>query len=244
MNSQNELQQNGPAQEFWLQNLGEADRFNSWVFSKFSDYLNGPILELGCGTGNFTRLIAENGHQVIGIDIQESFVKIARTRLASFKNVHILHGDILSLGLEQKFETIILLDVLEHIQDDVALLKSFQGLLKPNGRLILKVPSIPSLYSEMDRAIGHYRRYDRAGLRATLSAAGYENTSLVAVNSIGILGWWLNGRVLRRTTPPSGQVSFFNKILPIAAVIEEKLRLPVGLSLISVSQSPQESLEP
>lgn len=241
MKQHNELQQNGPAQEFWLQHLGEADHFNRWVYSKFADFLQGPILELGCGTGNFTQLIAESGHQVTGVDIQDSFVKVARERLASFENAEILLGDIRSLGMDRIFETVILLDVLEHIQDDVALLRSFQRLLKPNGRLILKVPAIPSLYSEMDRSIGHYRRYNRSGLSATLNAAGYRNTNLVAINSIGILGWWLNGRVLRRATPPSGQVSAFNKILPIATIVEEKLRLPFGLSLISISQAPEDA---
>lgn len=229
------LEQNGAAQDFWLDALGESDNFNRQVFRAFAPWLSGRVLELGCGTGNFTRLIAEAGHSVTAVDINPAYVAVAGERLASYPRVTVAEMDIREMALSETFDTVILLDVLEHIEDDVGLLRDLAARLAPGGRLILKVPAMPSLYCPMDRAIGHYRRYDRRLLEARLAEAGLAPVETGTVNALGILGWWLNGRVLGRQTPPRAQVGLFDRVVPVAGAIERGLRLPIGLSLMSLS---------
>ena len=225
----------GKAQRFWLDHLGAADNFNRWVFETFEPWLHGEILELGCGTGNFTTLMAERGLQVTGLDIEPSYVEQAARRIAPWPNAAVKVMDVTQLGDGPLYDTVVLLDVLEHIEHDGRLLESIGTRLRPEGRVILKVPAIPSIYSQMDQAIGHFRRYDRATLVKRLQEAGFKPVKITPLNAAGILGWWLNGKVLGRTVPPAGQVGAFNRVVPLIGRIERALRLPFGLSLIAFS---------
>lgn len=227
------------AQKFWLDRLGEAENFNRWVFESFEPWLNGEILELGCGTGTFTALMAERNWRVTAVDIDPDFVEIAARRLSGWTNVEVGCADITRMKDGPLYDTIILLDVLEHIEDDVGLLKSISERLRAGGRLILKVPALPSIYSRLDEAIGHYRRYDKGALASRLKQAGLIPGDMRHLNALGILGWVINGKVLRRTTPPAMQVDAFDRIVPVACRIERALRLPVGLSLISLSTTAE-----
>ena len=107
--------------------------------------------------------------------------------------------------------------------------------LKPGGKIIIKVPALNCLYSPMDRSIGHYRRYNKQTLSNTLSQANFLQPSLWYFNLAGILGWWLNGQILGRTTPASAQVDLFNRLVPVLSTIEAKIKPPLGLSLFAVA---------
>ena len=230
------IEQYKDAQHFWLDHLATANNFNQWIFEAFEHWLHGEILELGCGMGAYTTLMAESGWHVTGLDIEQDFVEIAAQRVARCPNAHVRRADITQIGDSTRYDTVILLDVLEHIEDDVGLLLSIAARLRPGGRLILKVPALPSIYSEMDEAIGHYRRYDRTTLKARLVEAGFEPITIQSLNTLGILGWWLNGKVLGRTTPPAAQLSVFNRIIPVVSHIERILRVPFGLSMLSLAK--------
>jgi len=221
------------AQEFWLSNLGKANRFNQWVFDQFKDYLGEKVLEVGCGTGTFTFLMAQQGHDVTGIDLHQPFVDVAGERLARFPNVHVVCADATQQAWGEKFDTIVLLDVLEHIKDDVEFLKKLASDLKPGGRLILKVPAGVWLFNGMDHAIGHFRRYSKKSLARTVALACLQLEKQAYFNRIGIAGWWLNGSVLRRVTPPSEDVARFERLVPFLKTVEEAIPIPIGLSLVA-----------
>ena len=104
-----------PAQDFWLATLGDAGRFNRWVFDSIAPCLFGNILEVGCGTGTFTALMASAGHRVTAVDINPSYVATAKARLATQDRVAVLAGDATSMSWDTRFDTVVLLDVLEHI---------------------------------------------------------------------------------------------------------------------------------
>lgn len=220
-------------QDFWLSYLNEAGRFNQWVLSTFASDLGPNVLEVGCGTGNFTVLMAEQGHRVTGIDIDEDYVEMAGRRLFRFPDARVLRADVTSLELDETYDTVVMLDVLEHIRDDISLLVSLKRALCPGGRLILKVPAGQWLYGPMDEAIGHYRRYDKKSLAWTLEAAGFAPIRQHYFNIAGTLGWWLNGRLLKRTTPPGEQLRAFEMLVPAFRLMEGMVPPPFGLSLIA-----------
>ena len=226
------------AQDFWLHHLGSASRFNEWVFARIRRRLGNRILEIGCGTGNFTALMAADGRSVTAIDRHAPFVEFARRRLGDNPYVRVICGDALEHQWSESFDTVVLLDVLEHIDDHVSFLRSLQNCLTQDGRLVVKVPAGQWLYGPMDKAIGHYRRYSPRSLAAALTAAGFVPEVRSYFNVLGILGWWLNGKVLKRVTPPAEQVGLFDRLVPILRFIETVLPLPMGLSLIAIGTRP------
>ena len=223
------------AQTFWLNNLKLADQYNSWIFSQIFPYLGREVLEVGCGNGNFTELLAQKCPRVVAVDLNEEYVRAAQTRLKEKPGVEVLVTDATQLQWERSFDTLVMLDVLEHIEDDVKMLRQLGSCLKPGGKLVIKVPALDCLYSSMDKAIGHYRRYKKKTLIKTFRQAYLSRPLVWYFNLSGIPGWWLNGQVLGRTTPPSEQVALFNQVVPFLRVIEGRLKPPIGLSLFAVA---------
>lgn len=224
-------------QTFWLENLKLADNYNNWIFSQIAPHLGRSVLEVGCGNGNFTVLLAEYCDRVMAVDIDASYIDQARSRLAHKPGVEVLQADATDaaqIKARSQFDSVVMLDVLEHIQDDVQLLRSLGQYLQPHGKLVVKVPALEWLYSPMDSAIGHYRRYSKNKLGETFAAAGFSDLQIWYFNLAGIPGWWLNGRVLRRTTPGTGQVGLFNKLVPLFQSMESRMPVPAGLSLYAV----------
>ncbi len=223
------------AQDFWLDHLGQAHRFNDWVFSQFRDRLGHDVLEIGCGTGNFTQLIAAAGHRVTGCDIDDAYVAQAAQRLRPYPEARVMRKDATQAEFGQSFDSVVLLDVLEHIEDDVGMLRRLRGALRPGGTLILKVPAMPFLLCGMDRAIGHYRRYSKRSLAARLREAGFVMVRQRHFNAAAVAGWFINGKLLGRVTPPAGQLAAFERLLPVLRFLETLLRPPFGISLITTA---------
>jgi len=222
-------------QGFWLEELGEAGYFNSWVADLIAPSIGGDVLEIGCGTGNFTGLIARHARSVVAVDLDAEFIATAQQRWKDDRRISFRCCDATGEGWESEFDTIVLLDVLEHVEDDVGFLRSLRRALRPEGTLVVKVPSGDWLYGTMDRAIGHYRRYSKKTLRAALGSAGLHDSGCFYFNRLGILGWWLNGRVLKRVTPPAAQVKTIEMLVPILRRAERLAPLPFGLSLIQLA---------
>jgi SAM-dependent methyltransferase len=162
--------------------------------------------------------------------LRNTFSNDAHVRVCKFD----LGGDV-PAELGSGFDSIVCLNVLEHVEDDARALRHLHDLLAPNGRLVLIVPALQSLYGEIDRAIGHYRRYERADLVEKLRAAGFSIEHHSAFNVIGALGWFVNGRLLKRRTVPGVQARINDCLVPLLR-LEDHLRPPIGLSWLMVGQ--------
>ena len=225
----------GAAQGLWLNQLKAATHYNQWIFSQIQPYIKGHTLEVGCGIGTFTEPMAHVCSQVLAVDLNETYVQQARDRLSHCSNLQIRTADATQLQGNQTFDTIVMLDVLEHIEDDVGVLWQLGQCLAPNGTLILKVPAFNALYNSMDEAVDHYRRYTQASLQEVLKMASFMPVEMWYFNMAGIPGWWLNGTVLRQRTPVGQQVGWFDRCVPLFQSIESYIRCPVGLSLVAIA---------
>lgn len=136
------------------------------------------------------------------------------------------------------FDTIICLNVLEHIQDDFLTLHHFSQLLTSKGSLILLVPAHHWLYGSLDRAISHFRRYSRADIMVKLSQTGFRVQRLFAINLMGIPGWFLNSRILKSTLLPEWQLGIYERFVPAFRVAETLLGKNVGQSWIAIAEIP------
>lgn len=215
------------------------NRFDDWLFEEVEAWVGQRVVEIGCGLGNHLQHLLDR-ELVCGFDVSPEAVAEVRQRFAGCPNLDALVMDITDADVrevgERRFDTALSVNVFEHIEDDELAIKHTRELLQPGGHFILVVPAHPCLYGPMDSSIGHYRRYTQGSAREKLERSGFQTIQQKYVNMLGALGWWVNGRVLRRHVPPRGQLRFLNRIVPWLRFIENRVPAPFGVSLLSVGR--------
>ncbi|HYI45271.1 MAG TPA: methyltransferase [Actinomycetota bacterium] len=225
------------------QRLEQVDRYNEWIVEQFRPFIGDRIVDVGCAIGNITKQFIDR-ELVIGIDVAREFIDEMRARFGDRPNfraelIDIADPKIMELA-DEKIDTIVCANVLEHIEDDGRALTHIQEILVPGGRLLLLVPAFRFLFGTMDVADDHFRRYTKPLVQARLQRAGFEIERLYYMNMVGTLGWFVNGRILKRQIVSNSQYSLYNKIVPVLAKIENRVRPPFGLSVIAVARKPAE----
>lgn len=127
---------------------------------------------MGCGEGHILEVLTKMGFKGIGIDFSKEAIRLARKK--KLNNIELIYADILSLELKRKVDLVLLLFVLEHIENDILVLRKINSFLKIGGYLIISVPAHSKLYSYQDRLVGHYRRYDKEEILEKLSKSGFR----------------------------------------------------------------------
>jgi glycosyltransferase involved in cell wall biosynthesis len=221
-----------------LQRMKKLHRYNQWIFSKFQPYLGRRVLETGSGIGNITKFLLDRD-LIIATDVEPKYLTLLKNTFGKYKKFMIEQLDI--SGTEVKryqsyhIDSVICFNVLEHIEQDEKPLKKIFELLEPGGRLLLLVPSHPWLYGSLDEHLGHQRRYGKKELRNKLVTAGFRVILLKHFNRIGILGWFLDSRILRRKRLPPFQLRIYNLFVPLFK-LEKFFPLPFGTSLLAVAE--------
>ena len=128
------------------------------------------------------------------------------------------------------------MNVLEHIKDDTKAISNFYQLLKPKGKLILIVPAFSWLYGSVDKSDHHFRRYTKSSIKEIINNSGLKILDLKYMNFLGIFGWYLNGKILRKEVVHNGMLSFYDKVIPLIFKIEAIIPPPFGLSLFCVAE--------
>lgn len=222
-----------------LNQLAELDRYNHWIYEQITAALGRRILEVGSGTGNITQFLCANGSQVVATDVVPSYRNELQRLFADNANVRISQFDLDAKApaefTAEPFDTVVCLNVLEHIEDDAFALSQMREALKPGGKLALLVPAHQILYGEFDRAVGHFRRYGKRELTAKLVQAGFAVNEMKFFSLLATLPWLVNGRLLKRDYLPAGQANLANRLVPLLK-LEKLIGPPCGLSLIAIAQ--------
>jgi SAM-dependent methyltransferase len=226
-----------------LENLARARRLGDWMFEQFPPFAGGEVVEVGAGIGTFSeRLLAAGAESLLLIEPEGSCAHELRSRFAADPRVEVAN-DLLpdSAALEARAaraDFVVCQNVLEHIDDDAASVAAMGAALRPGGRMTLLVPAHPRLYNRLDRSYDHHRRYTRSRLRGLIANAGLELDQLYSFNLLGVPGWWLNG--LRRSPGiGNGSLRAYEAMLRAWKPIEQRVRLPWGLSLIAQATRPR-----
>jgi SAM-dependent methyltransferase len=215
--------------------LSAIYNYNHWIFSMVRDFLGPRVVEVGSGVGNITQFLL-NAEKIACLEPYEPYRNHLANRFRQHGNVSVHPwliqdcpcGDV---GAGQ-FDSVVCLNVLEHIDDDVGALEAMRSLVVPGGHVIVLVPALQSLYGEMDRAMGHVRRYTLPSLRTAFADAGLRPWRGRYMNMVGALGWFWRGRVARKARISPAQTLFFDRLVPVLSAVERLLPVMFGQSVI------------
>jgi SAM-dependent methyltransferase len=222
-----------------LKQLAELDRYNHWIYESISHALGRRVLEVGSGTGNITQFLCAGGREVTATDVAPSYRGELERLFGENPNVRVRKFDLTARApdafIADPFDSVVCLNVLEHIEDDLFALTQMRNSLAPDGKLALLVPAHRFLYGAFDRAVGHFRRYERRELTDKLEKAGFIVLETKFFSLAATLPWLINGRMLKRDYIPAGQADLANLLVPLLK-LERLIGPPCGLSLIAIAQ--------
>jgi glycosyltransferase involved in cell wall biosynthesis len=210
-----------------LDALSVARKFNGWMAATIRPWVGTRVLEIGAGMGNISRQLCPGRKLYIATDLDPEYLEQLKARFRHRPAVRVSRLDAACpedfRPFENQLETVVCLNVLEHIQDDAAALESIRTILRPGGRLILLVPNGPEIFGTLDESLGHYRRYTREGLAALLGRTGYEIEEMLNFNRISRPGWKFAGQALKSTTLSQAGMRVFDKLVWLWKKIDGKL---------------------
>jgi len=224
-----------------LERLNRAPRFTRWMADVIRPYVGDRVLEVGAGRGNVSvHLMPRSVYWATDVNPHylEYLVTLRATR-PYLRVAYINATDGTSFPAGLSFDTVVCLNVVEHVQDDVAALRNIYDALGDGGHVVILVPAGPWLFGSLDEVLGHYRRYKRDQLVDLAQRAGFRVEKILTFNRPGVLAWWLNGRILRRKTFGLGQIRMLNALTPLFRVMDAWLPLP-SLSFIAILWKPKE----
>ena len=224
-----------------LASLSRAHHFNRWMADVLRPYLGHRVLEIGAGIGNLTAQLLPR-ERYIASDLDDLHVQVLQSLALRRGGIEAARIDAVRAAdfapFRGRVDTCVCLNVLEHVQDSSALLENIHATLEPGGRAIVLVPQGQWLYSPLDRALEHVTRYSRGSLEAALVKAGFEVERMFDFNRIGVAGWFVNGRLLRRTRMAKYQLKAYDSLVWLWRAIDWLLPWH-GLSIVAVARKPE-----
>ncbi|MBI4100880.1 methyltransferase domain-containing protein [Candidatus Microgenomates bacterium] len=222
-----------------------AKYYYRWVLRSLAPYIGESVVEVGAGVGSFSKLLLELGpKQLTLIEPSTKMFRLLKKSLSNVKGKikldlqHKYLKDVLpNLKGQRRPDTVIYINVLEHVADDQLEIKRAASILKKHGHLLIFVPAMPSLYSHFDKNIGHYRRYEKARLERLCKNGGLQVIKAIYMDSLGVIPWWLSFRLIKRKTLSPTVVKLYDALcVPVVRVVESRVHPPFGKNLLLVAR--------
>jgi 2-polyprenyl-3-methyl-5-hydroxy-6-metoxy-1,4-benzoquinol methylase len=226
-----------------LETMSEAHRYQAHVFGLIRPHVGARVLEVGCGIGTMSRQLAELAERLVCIEPNPNCAVRAHAALDGNPRItlRMCHLEECSRAdlVADRFDTVVCVNVLEHIDDHISALRLFRDVVAPTGgKVLIFVPAIQAAYGPLDAALGHHRRYTKPSLARAFDAAGLDIVDVRYTNPIGLLGWMYNAHISRNIEHSPGQVRLFEQLVaPWALPLERLVPPPIGLSVFAVGRA-------
>jgi SAM-dependent methyltransferase len=224
-----------------LHALAGAPRFNRWMADTIRPYVGERVLEIGAGIGNLTRALIPRRKKYVATDIDSEHLARLATRFQHRPNLLIRYCDLARPSDFEEFpedmDSVVCLNVLEHVEDDMQGLRNIHSVLRSGGRAIILVPHGQDIFGTLDVALGHYRRYSHEELWKKMEQAGFRVERILDFNRISRPPWYVSGRILKRTTLGTGQMKIFDKFVWLWRLLDTHLPWP-PTSIIAIAVKP------
>ena len=219
-----------------------ARNWKSYWSLRLRPYISGDVLEAGAGIGSNTSVLSrDTTGRWVCLEPDARLLATLKENLATLggkREFESVCGTLASLDPGDRFDTIVYIDVLEHIEDDAAELLRASQRLRPGGRVIVLSPAHQWLYTPFDEAIGHFRRYNRSSLRK-LSPPGLEMQAMFYLDACGIAASSMNQIFLRQSMPTAEQIALWDRwIVPASRWVDPLVRHSIGKSVVGVWRKP------
>lgn len=221
-----------------LELFSEATNWKNYFSKVLSGFIEGDVLEVGAGIGETTQFLYKNNEKInswVSLEPDTEFTEnLAKNSFYIEKNIEVVSGTVESSNLNKKFDTILYIDVLEHIENDKSELEKVAKLLKKDGKIIVLSPAHNSLYSPFDKSVGHFRRYDKKNM-ASATPNNLKIMKLKYLDSLGVILSFVNRIFLKQSMPNKSQISFWDKVIvPMSRVLDRLLFFCVGKTIIGI----------
>ncbi len=210
-------------------------------------YIGRNVLEIGAGMGNLTRQLLPGRKRYVATDIDHEHLDRLSNRLSHRPRLEIAE---LNAAIPEnhapfrgQMDTVICLNVLEHIEDDLEALRNIRSMLQEGGRAVILVPCGQSIFNSLDEELGHFRRYSEDQLRERMTAAGLDVETILRFNRASRPGWWLNGTILKRRTISRLQLRNFDRLVWLLRRVDAYLPWP-QTSIIGIGRRATETPQP
>ncbi|TAJ10889.1 MAG: class I SAM-dependent methyltransferase [Nitrospirae bacterium] len=222
-----------------LDAMEAATNYHRAIAEWFRPYVGRRVVEIGAGVGSFSASLLARvpDCELTLVEPAANLFPLLHERFGHESRVKLVNGflEVLSGGLVA--DSVVMVNVLEHIEKDEATLSTIHRILARNGTILLFVPAFQWLYGAFDVALGHYRRYSKAGLTMRLKQAGFEPLCIRYFNWPGVFAWFLASRVLRQTTARPADVRRYDKwVTPLTTRLERRWEPPFGQSLLAIAR--------
>jgi SAM-dependent methyltransferase len=227
-----------------LEAMSFAVNYHNWILDEFRPFLGVNIVEVGSGTGSFSKLLLREKPEVLNLVepsemftyLKQNISQIETAAQTSFYQA--IFAEVRDTIAERKKpDSIIYVNVMEHIEDDLAEFEMIYDTLAPGGRCFIFVPALMSLYGEFDRKIGHFRRYRKVEIEEKCAVAGFKILKSKYFNFAGIFPWYVKYKLLKSDSLESGAVTAYDKYaVPIIRRVESYLTFPLGSNILLIAE--------
>jgi SAM-dependent methyltransferase len=226
-----------------LPSFDNAPNYYAAILEYFAPYLSGHVVEVGAGIGTFSQCLLSLPHitSLTLVEPAKNLFPILSGKFSGSSKVRIMNENLQHVGRSSAYDSVVLINVLEHVEDDEDLLKTIHQVLKPGGSVLIFVPALPSLYGSLDRNFGHVKRYRKNELGTLLTKVGFRVGCLRYFNLPGVISWFVFGRIFRSTSLKPWSVWLYDRLFMSWIPQFERMWEPVlGQSLIAIStKSPR-----
>jgi len=235
-----------------LEAMSFARNYHRWILDLFAPRLGRRLVEVGAGSGSFSELLLEREPESLtlvepsagmhGLLVKHVGSIPTRARVRIHNDTFARAARLIEEG--GRPDSIIYVNVLEHVADDEGELRLIERTLAPGGRVFIFVPAFQWLYGSIDRQVGHHRRYTRRELEEKCRRAGFRVVESFYFDVAGVLPWWLKYRVLRSEAIEPAAVRFYDRFcVPLMRRVEGLVRPPLGKNVLLVAEKPSGGAE-
>jgi len=223
-----------------LEAMSFANSYHNWIMDEIKNHLGKVVLEIGAGKGNFTEfLLSADIKTLYSCEPSNNMFQLLKNRFAKDPRVITTNETMMEFSEKReypKLDTIVYINVLEHIENDCEEIEKAHEALFPGGKLLSFVPALPKLMSNFDRKVGHYRRYSKQRLKNIVEIAGFKIINLRFFDFIGAFAWFLAMKILRKDVINSSVIVYDKLFVPVVKALEKHFNLPFGKNLLLVAQ--------
>ncbi len=221
-----------------LDALTLAHNYYRSILTHFAPYVGKRTVEVGAGIGTFSDFLLKYTEvsELTLVEPADDLFQVLKNRFPGETHVKVVHAHVEDLPGSLAADSVVLVNVLEHVEDERALLQAIHKILRPEGALLVVVPALPRLFGTLDESFGHYRRYTKPALGESVLRAGLQLVRLRYFNFPGVATWFLAGRVLKRRTLHPQDIRLYERwVVPWISRLERRWEPPIGQSLIAIA---------